>query len=92
MDTRPLTPRERIEARREEREFRRSAIKHYPYRNIWRQWAVDANYLTWVKVFCVTEHLKSLAQLLKVLALAPKFCNGLIGVSLTDNLTALTSN
>ncbi|MEG4395843.1 hypothetical protein [Microcoleus sp. BROC3] len=92
MDTRPLTPRERIEARRREKEFRRLVIKHYPYRNIWRQWAVNADCLRWAKVFCVAKHLKSLAQLLKALILIPKFCNGLIGVSLTDSLPALASS
>ena len=36
--------------------------------------------------------LRNLAQLLKTLVLISKFCNGLIGVSLTDSLPALASN
>jgi hypothetical protein len=87
MDDKPLTPRERIEARREERKFRRSFLKHY-YHNPWRHWALVLDYLAWVKVKVAEKHLKYQNELLKALVLIPKFCNGLIGVSLTDSVTA----
>ncbi|MEG5176284.1 hypothetical protein [Microcoleus sp. B3-D7] len=91
MDNRPITPRERIEARREERESRRSFLKHY-YHNPWRVWAIVTDYLAWVKVLSAAGYLKNLAQLLKALIPIPKFCNGLIGVSLTDSVTAPSIN
>ena len=88
MDNRPLTPRERIEARREERKSRRSFIKHY-YQNPFRIVALVLVYLAWVKVKVrEKKRLKHQNDLLKALVLIPKFCNGLIGVSLTDSLPA----
>lgn len=91
MDNYLPSPREMIEARREERESRRSFLKHY-YHNPWKVWALVLDYLTWVKFLAVAGHLKHLAQLLKVLALIPKFCNNLIGVSLTDTVPAPAIN
>jgi hypothetical protein len=82
------SPRERIEARREERESRRSFLKHY-YRNPWRHWALVLEYLEWVKVEIAKKPLEHQNELLKALILCSKFCNGLIGVSLTDSVTAL---
>ncbi|WP_333216829.1 hypothetical protein [Microcoleus sp. S36b_A4] len=76
-----------INDRREERESRRSFIKHY-YMNPWRHWALVLDYLTWAKFLAVVKHLETLTQKLKALVLIPKFCNGLIGVSLTDSLPA----
>ena len=77
-----------IEARREERESRRSFIKHY-YVNPFRMLALVLEYLAWVKVKVrQKKHLKHQNDLLKALVLIPKFCNGLIGVSLTDSLPA----
>jgi hypothetical protein len=81
------SPRERIKARREERELRRSFLKHYYY-NPWRVWAILLDYLTLVKVEGQKKPLKHQNELLKALVLIPKFCNGLIGVSLTDSVTA----
>ena len=43
-------------------------------------------FLAEVKQVGLADYLESQAQLLKVLILIPKFCNGLIGVSLTDSL------
>jgi hypothetical protein len=91
MEERPLTPRERIESRRKEREFRRSFLKHHRC-NPWRFWALVADYLAWVKFLAIAGHFRNLIQLLKVLALIPKFCNDLIGVSLTDSLPAPAIN
>ncbi|MEG4037580.1 hypothetical protein QUA03_27625 [Microcoleus sp. S36b_A4] len=77
----------KIEARREERESRRSFLKHY-YHNPWRLWALVLDYLTLVKVEVLKKPLKHQNERLKALILIPKFCNGLIGVSLTDSLPA----
>jgi hypothetical protein len=92
MDDRPLTPREKIEARREEQESRRSFLKHCGKFNLWKVWALIVAYLAWAEILSLAGYLVSLAQLLKSLTLIPKFCNGLIGVSLTDSVTALASN
>jgi hypothetical protein len=87
MDNRPITPKERIEDRRIERETMRSILKHH--RNtLWRIVAMVTEYLTWVKFLSVAEYLKNLAQLLKALRPIPKFCNGLTGNSRTDSLIA----
>lgn len=91
MDNRPLTPREMIEARREERESRRLFIKHH-YQNPFRFWELVLEYLAWVEVKVAEKRLKRENELLKALVLIPKFCNGLIGVSLTDTLPALAIN
>jgi hypothetical protein len=91
MDNRPLTPREMIEARREERESRRLFIKHH-YQNPFRFWELVLEYVAWLKVKVAEKRLKHQNELLKSLVLIPKFCNGLIGVSLTDTLLALASN
>ena len=88
MDNRPFTPRERIEARREEREARRSFLKRCGKINLWKVWALIVAYLAWAEILSVAGYLVSLTQLLKVLALISKFCNDLIGVSLTDTVTA----
>lgn len=40
----------------------------------------------------LADYLESQVQLLKALVLIPKFCNGLIGVSLTDSLPAPAIN
>jgi hypothetical protein len=87
MDNRPFTPRERIEDRRKEREIRRELLKHHSRCSLWRLWALVFDYLAWVK-FLSAGYLVSLTQLLKALVLIPKFCNGLIGVSLTDTAPA----
>lgn len=81
------SPRERIEARREERESRRSFLKHY-YFNPWRVWAIVLDYLTAVKVEVYIKKPVDSSIELKQSLLRAKFCNGLIGVSLTDSLTA----
>lgn len=49
-------------------------------------------FLAKVKQVGLADYLESQAQLLKVSILIPKFCNGLIGVSLTDTLPALANN
>jgi hypothetical protein len=87
MDNRPITPKERIEARRIERETRREFPRHYS-NNPWRVWAMVTEYLTWAKLLSAAGHLKNLAQLLKALRPIPKFCNGLTGNSRTDSLIA----
>lgn len=91
MDNRPLTPREKIEARREERESRRSFIKHY-YLNPFRIVALMLEYRAWVKAKVAEKRFKHQNELLNPLILIPKFCNGLIGVSLTDSLPAPAIN
>lgn len=85
------SPRERIEARREERESRRSFIKHYRI-NPLTIGVFVCEFLALLRFLGVWAALENLIQLLKALVLIPKFCNGLIGVSLTDSLPALASN
>ncbi|MCC3410046.1 MAG: hypothetical protein JGK17_31840 [Microcoleus sp. PH2017_10_PVI_O_A] len=87
MNERPITPRERIEARRKEREFRREFLRHYKY-NPWRVYASVHKYLSYVKTLSVEAYSKNLDNLLKAASLIPKFCNGLTGVSFTDSVTA----
>jgi hypothetical protein len=87
MDNRPLTPRERIEARREERESRRSFLKHHRIDPLTIGVFV-CEFLALLKFLGVWAALENLIQLLKALILIPKFCNGLIGVSLTDSVPA----
>jgi len=87
MDNRPLTPRERIKARREAREARRSFLKHYRIDPL-TYGVFVCELLALLKFLGVWKTLEDLFQLLKSLILLPKFCNGLIGVSLTDTVTA----
>jgi len=49
-------------------------------------------YLAEVKQAGLADYLESQAQLLESFVPIPKFCNGLIGVSLTDTLPALANN
>ena len=88
MDNRPFTPREMIEARRQEREGRRSFVKHH-YINPFRFYEEVLEWLAWVKVKVAEKRFKHQNECLKPLVLIPKFCNGLIGVSLTDSLPAI---
>jgi hypothetical protein len=91
MDNRPLTPRERIEARRRDKESLRAYLKHHRV-NPLTYGVFVCEVLAWLKFLGVWAALENLSQLLKSLVLIPKFCNGLIGVSLTDRVTALASN
>lgn len=92
MDNRPLTPREKIEARREAKRFLRLCLKHYDRNCEVIVWALICEWMAIVTFWAIKGHLKDITQLLKALVLIPKFCNGLIGVSLTDSLPALASN
>jgi len=85
------SPRERIEARREERESRRLFLKHYRI-NPLTIGVFVCEFLALLKFIGVWAALETLIQLLKSLILIPKFCNGLIGVSLTDTLPAPAIN
>lgn len=87
MDDRPITPRERIEDRRREREFRRAYLRHH-WRNPFMAGVMMAEAMATLRFWGTGRYLTGLAQLLKALLLIPKFCNGLIGVSLTDSLPA----
>jgi hypothetical protein len=87
MDNRPLTPREKIEARRMEKETLRAFLKHHRV-NPLTYGVVVCELLALLKFLGVWAALEDLIQLLKSLVLIPKFCNGLIGVSLTDSVTA----
>jgi hypothetical protein len=87
MDNRPLTPREKIEARRRDKETLRAYLKHHRV-NPLTYGVVVCEFLALLKFLGVWGALEILIQLLKSLILIPKFCNGLIGVSLTDNITA----
>jgi hypothetical protein len=91
MDNRPLTPREKIEARRMEKETLRAFLKHHRV-NPLTYGIVVCEFLAWLKFLGVWAALENLIQLLKSLILIPKFCNGLIGVSLTDSLSAPAIN
>ena len=91
MDNRPLTPREKIEARRREKEALRSFLKRYRI-NPLTYGVFVCEFLAVLKFLGVWGVLVNLAQLLKALILIPKFCNGLIGVSLTDSLPAPAIN
>jgi hypothetical protein len=88
MNSHPLTPREILEERRLWRYWLRWFVKHNPRRNPKRACALVTDYLAWVKVQVTKKHLEYQTQLLNVLILPPKFCNGLIGVSLTDSVPA----
>jgi hypothetical protein len=83
MDNRPLTPRERIEARRIDKETLRSFLKHYM--NPLTYGVFVCEFLALLKFLGIWTALENLIQPLKALVLIPKFCNGLIGVSLTDS-------
>jgi hypothetical protein len=87
MDNRPLTPREKIEARRIDRETLRSFLKHHRI-NPLTIGVFVCEFLALLKFLGVWAALENLIQLLKALILIPKFCNGLIGVSLTDSVPA----
>jgi hypothetical protein len=91
MDNRPLTPREKIEARRIDKETLRAFLKHHRV-NPLTYGVIVCEFLALLKFLGVWAALEILIQLLKSLVLIPKFCNGLIGVSLTDSVTALASN
>ena len=91
MDNRPLTPREKIESRRREKEALRSFLKRYRI-NPLTYGVFVCEFLALLKFMGVWGVLVNLAQLLKALILIPKFCNGLIGVSLTDSLPAPAIN
>ncbi len=91
MDNRPLTPREKIEARRIDRESLRAWLKHHRV-NPLTYGVFVCELLAWLKFLGVWAALENLIPFLKSLVLIPKFCNGLIGVSLTDSVTALASN
>ena len=80
MDNRPLTPREKIEARRIDRESLRAFLKHHRV-NPLTYGVFVCELLAWLKFLGVWAALENLIQLLKSLILIPKFCNGLIGVS-----------
>ena len=86
MDNRPLTPREKIEARRMEKETLRAFLKHYRL-NPLTYGVIVCELLAWLKFLGIWAALENLIQLLKSLILIPKFCNGLAGVSLTDSVT-----
>ena len=91
MDNRPLTPREKIEARRMEKETLRAFLKHHRVNPLtYGVFVCEA--VAWLKFLGVWAALENLIHFLKSLVLIPKFCNGLIGVSLTDSVTALASN
>ena len=92
MDNRPLTPLEILEERRLWRWWLRRFIKREPRFNFVRICALTTEYLAWANFLAVDGYLKRLTQLLKALILIPKFCNGLIGVSLTDTVPALANN
>jgi hypothetical protein len=82
-----LTPTERLELRREWRAWSRWFLKHYWSDRFPRMGHYEAQELAWAKFLVGLVQCARLAMLLKNL-LIPKFCNGLIGVSLTDNVTA----
>jgi hypothetical protein len=85
------SPREKIEARRRDKESLRAYLKHHRV-NPLSYGVVVCEFLALLKFLGVWAALEILIQLLKSLVLIPKFCNGLIGVSLTDSVTALASN
>lgn len=87
-DKRPLTPVEIRESRRYWRKWSRWYCKHYWAHTAKGAVAYVTAYLAWLTFIGLWTALKNLIQLLKSLVLIPKFCNGLIGVSLTDSVTA----
>jgi hypothetical protein len=82
---RPLTPRERAQARREWRAFLRWFLKHFRKFDFPRAGSLTVQCLALLKFLTLLGIFRQrLAhQLLKRLILA-KFCNGLIGNSVTD--------
>ena len=81
------SPREMIEARRRDKETLRAYLKHHRV-NPLTYGVFVCELLALLKFLGVWKTLEDLFQLLKSLILLPKFCNGLIGVSLTDTVTA----
>ncbi|MEG5032807.1 hypothetical protein [Microcoleus sp. AT3-D2] len=88
----PLTPLEILEERRIWRWWLRWFIKYNPRFNPQRICALVTEYDKEAMLLAMAKHLAHQAQLLKALVLIPKFCNGLIGVSLTDSLPAPAIN
>lgn len=88
-DTRSHTPAEIRESRRAMREWSRWYSKHYGNCGEKGANAFVATYRAWLKFISKVKHLGTLTQLLKALALVPKFCNGLISNSLTDTVPAI---
>jgi hypothetical protein len=82
-----LTKQELLEDRRREKEIRRSWLKHHRIDPL-TFGIIVCEFFAWLKFLGVWATLEDLYQLLKSLILLPKFCNGLIGVSLTDSVTA----
>lgn len=87
-NNRHWTPRQRIEERRLWRYWLRWFIKYHARLNPQRICALVTEYMVWANFLAVRGHLNLIGQLLKALSLISKFCNGLIGVSLTDSLPA----
>jgi hypothetical protein len=85
------SPREKIEARRMDKEALRFYLKHHRV-NPLTYGVFVCELLAWLKFLGIWAALENLVPFLKSLVLIPKFCNGLIGVSLTDSVTALASN
>ena len=88
MDNRPLTPREKVEERRFWRYWCRWYRRHHRCGGFVLYGELIPQALAELKQVGLTDYLERQAQLLKPLVLIPKFCNGLIGVSLTDSLPA----
>jgi hypothetical protein len=86
-----LTKHELSEDCRREKESRRSFLKHHRIDPL-TIGVVICEFVAWLKFLGVWAALENLVQLLKSLVLIPKFCNGLIGVSLTDSLPAPAIN
>jgi hypothetical protein len=85
------SPREKIEDRRINRETLRAFLKHHRV-NPLTYGVFVCEFLALLKFLGIWTALEDLIQLLKSLVLTPKFCNGLIGVSLTDTLPASAIN
>ncbi|XZN92772.1 MAG: hypothetical protein ACM65M_08055 [Microcoleus sp.] len=92
MNNRPLTPREISEERRLWRRWLRWFVRHHPRFNLARICGLITEYLDWYSLQALAKYLELLTQILRNLLVASKFCNGLIGVSLTDSLPAPAIN
>ncbi|MEG4305867.1 hypothetical protein [Microcoleus sp. D3_18a_C4] len=92
MDNRPLTPREKIEERRSWRYWCRWYRRHHRCGGFVLYGELIPQSLAEFKQVGLADYLESQAQLLKPLWCLAKFCNGLIGVSLTDSVIAPVIN
>jgi hypothetical protein len=87
-----ITKQELLEDRRGDRASRRLFRKHYGRRCLEGLWELLLVYTHCIAELATVKHYFRRAKNIKLTVLIAKFCNALIGVSLTDSLPALAIN